>query len=50
VQQTLIRTPGVLRAAVDHVKASAEVEYDPQRVTPADLAAAVRELGYEVLL
>jgi Cu+-exporting ATPase len=50
VQQTLARTPGVLRAAVDHVKAAAEVEYDPARVQPADLAAAIRELGYEVPL
>jgi Cu+-exporting ATPase len=50
VQQTLTRTPGVVRAVVDHPRASAEVEYDPQRVTPEDLAAAVRELGYEVPL
>jgi Cu+-exporting ATPase len=50
VQQTLARTPGVVSAAVDHLKASAQVEYDPERVKPADLAAAVRELGYEVPL
>jgi Cu+-exporting ATPase len=48
VQQTLARTPGVVRAAVDQPKASAEVEYDPERVRPEDLAAAIRELGYEV--
>jgi copper chaperone CopZ len=35
---------------VDHVGAAAEVEYDPARVQPADLAAAIRELGYEVPL
>jgi Cu+-exporting ATPase len=50
VQQTLTRTPGVVRAAVDHVAASAQVEYDPERVKPEELAAAVRELGYEVPL
>jgi len=50
VQQTLAGTPGVVRAAVDHPKASAQVEYDPERVTPEDLAAAIRELGYEVAL
>jgi copper chaperone CopZ len=50
VQQTLIRTPGVARAVVDHVAASAQVEYDPERVKPEDLAAAIRELGYEVPL
>jgi copper chaperone CopZ len=48
IQQTLARTPGVTRAAVDHVAAAADVEYDPERVKPEDLAAAVRDLGYEV--
>jgi copper chaperone CopZ len=48
MQQTLTRTPGVLRAAVDHLAASAQVEYDPERVKPDRLAAVVRELGYEV--
>jgi len=50
IQQTLARTPGVLRAAVDHLRASAQVEYDPERVKPEDLATAVRELGYQVTL
>jgi len=50
VQQTLARTPGVVRAVVDHPQAWAQVEYDPERVKPEDLAAAVRELGYEVPL
>ena len=50
VQQTLACTPGVVHATVDHQKAAAQVEYDPQRVKPEDLAAAVRELGYEVPL
>jgi Cu+-exporting ATPase len=50
VQQTLTRTPGVVRAVVDHPRASAQVEYDPERVAPEALAAAIRELGYEVAL
>jgi copper chaperone CopZ len=48
VQQALTRTPGVVRAAVDHVAARALVEYDPERVKPPELAAAIRDLGYEV--
>jgi Cu+-exporting ATPase len=48
VQLTLSRTPGVIRATVDQVAASAQVEYDPARVKPEVLAAAVRELGYDV--
>jgi Cu+-exporting ATPase len=48
VQQTLANTPGVVRAAVDLAGASAQVEYDPERAKPEDLAAAVRELGFEV--
>jgi copper chaperone CopZ len=48
IQQTLSRTPGVAHAAVDHAAASAQIEYDPQRVKPEQLAAAIRELGYEV--
>jgi len=50
IQQTLARQPGVSRAAVDHTAASAEIEYDPERVKPEQLAAAIRELGYEVPL
>jgi copper chaperone CopZ len=50
IQQTLVRTPGVTRAAVDHVAASAQVDYDPAKVKPEELAAAIRDLGYEVPL
>ena len=50
IQQTLTRTPGVTRAAVDHVAASAQVDYDPSKVKPEELAAAIRDLGYEVPL
>ena len=48
VQQTLSRTPGVARVSVDHVGGAAEIQYDPERVKPEQLAAAIRELGYEV--
>lgn len=50
IQQTLARTPGVARVAVDHTAAKAEIEYDPDRVQPEQLAAAIRDLGYEVPL
>jgi len=50
VQQTLARTPGVVRAAVDHLKGTAQVEYDPALVQPESLAAAIRELGYQATL
>jgi len=50
IQQALSRTPGVARASVDQAAASAEIEYDPGRVNPRQLAEAIRELGYEVPL
>jgi copper chaperone CopZ len=50
IQQTLARTPGVARATVDHTAASAHIEFDTSRVQPEQLAAAIRELGYEVPL
>jgi copper chaperone CopZ len=48
VQRKLAATPGVGKASVDLGSASAEVEYDPARVSPETLAGAVRQLGYEV--
>ncbi len=47
VQRALSATPGVSRVAVSLESAGATVDYDPALVTPADLAAAVRKLGYQ---
>ena len=46
VQAMLERTPGVARAHVTVDRAEAIVEYDPQRVTTADLVRVVDRLGY----
>jgi len=48
VERKLAATPGVGKASVDLGAASAEVEYDPARVSPETLAGAIRQLGYEV--
>jgi copper chaperone CopZ len=48
VERKLSATPGVTKATVDLQGASATVEYDAGKVTPEALAAAVRQLGYEV--
>ena len=48
VERKLAFTPGVTKATVNLEAAQASVEYDPARVKPEALAAAVRQLGYEV--
>jgi copper chaperone CopZ len=48
VERRLAATPGVGKASVNLDSASAEVEYDPARVSPEVLAGAIRQLGYEV--
>ena len=48
VERKLSATPGVTKATVDLQGASATVQYDAEKVTPEALAAAVRQLGYEV--
>jgi copper chaperone CopZ len=48
VERKLAATPGVTKATVDLVNASAIVEYDADVVKPETLASAVRQLGYEV--
>lgn len=48
VERKLAATPGVGKASVNLNSASAEVEYDPAKVTPEALAGAIRQLGYEV--
>jgi Cu+-exporting ATPase len=48
VERKLSATPGVTKAAVDLPGSSATIWYDGSKVTPEALAAAVRQLGYEV--
>ncbi len=48
VEKALARVDGVEAAAVNLVTERASVRYDPDRVTPADLAAAVERTGYDV--
>jgi copper chaperone CopZ len=48
VERKLAAMPGVTKATVDLVNASAIVEYDADVVKPEALANAVRQLGYEV--
>jgi copper chaperone CopZ len=48
VERKLTATPGVTKVDVDLDRARATVEYDTGLVKPEVLAAAVRELGYEV--
>jgi len=48
VERKLSGTPGVRKATVDLASATATVEYDPAATGPDSLAAAVRQLGYQV--
>ena len=48
VERKLTATPGVSKATVDLVNANAIVDYDASVVTPAALADAVRQIGFEV--
>lgn len=48
VERKLSSTPGVSKATVDLASATATVEYDAGAVKPETLAAAVRQLGYQV--
>ena len=48
VERKLSATPGVTKATVDLVNATATVDYDADVVKPETLANVVRQLGYEV--
>jgi P-type Cu+ transporter len=48
IERTLSGTPGVERAKVNFATSTATVEYDPDRVRPADFVGAIEELGYGV--
>ncbi len=48
IERTLSGTPGVERAKVNFATSTATVEYNPDRVRPADFVGAIEELGYGV--
>jgi copper chaperone CopZ len=48
VERKLSSTPGVSKATVDLVSQNATIEYDADTVKPETLAAAVRQIGFEV--
>lgn len=45
LERALLRVPGVLRVYVNPATEMAYVEYDPARVAPGELAAAVARTG-----
>ncbi len=50
VENTLKACPGVDKVSVSLASNTAQVDYDPDRTTPAALQKAVREAGYELLV
>ena len=46
VRKALKRVPGVMRAKTDLDTKSAQVVYDPDKVSPETLAKAVADAGY----
>ncbi|HTJ14616.1 MAG TPA: heavy metal translocating P-type ATPase, partial [Dinghuibacter sp.] len=50
VEKTLRTAPGVRSASVNYADASALVEYDPTATSPAALRAAVKGIGYDLVL
>ncbi len=49
VTQALLALDGVAEAAVSHVEGNAVVSYDPARVTPEQITAAIVAAGYQVI-
>ncbi|MBI2288576.1 MAG: heavy-metal-associated domain-containing protein, partial [Chloroflexi bacterium] len=49
-EQALRDLPGVSKAVVNLATGKATVEYDPNRVTLADMKKTVTDIGYEVVL
>ena len=50
IEAALIKLPGVITVSADNVAARAKVQYDPAKVTPAQLIAAMKKLGYSAKL
>ena len=49
IEKALQKLDGVSRASVNLGSETASVEYDPERVSLADLERAVRDAGYDVI-
>lgn len=49
VTKVLLALPGVVKADVSHVKAKAEVSYNPAQVKPEQLKSAIEAAGYVVV-
>ncbi len=49
IEKALARTPGVNEARVNYASARARVDYEPDRVSRADLEQTVEEAGYGVI-
>jgi len=49
IQRRLNKTAGVVEASVNYANERATVSYQPNVATPADLIAAVRKAGYDVV-
>ena len=48
VERVLKALDGVGRADVSLAQGEAQVEYEPSRLKPADLEAAIEDAGYEI--
>jgi P-type Cu+ transporter len=48
IERGLAALPGVREARVNFASSRAAVDFDPKRVRPADIVAAVRKSGYDV--
>ncbi len=49
IDDELEGTPGVFSARTNYAKQDSVVSYDPTKVSPSALRAAITKLGYEVL-
>lgn len=50
VRKVLTRLDGVTRADVSYEKGTAVVHFDPAKVTPAQMLAAIKTLGYTAVV
>ncbi|KAA9355352.1 copper-translocating P-type ATPase [Larkinella humicola] len=50
VESMLKTTPGVVDAGVNYANQQAWVEFDPQAVTQQELQAAIRSIGYDLVM
>ncbi len=50
IQTELGRKAGVVSVRASHTDKKAWISYDPKKIKPEQLAAAIKELGYKVTL